>query len=304
MMQQVPDPHNGTLHSERTSSRFGLLDSLRPRAFSGPIVYMSFPIDRIAGAVRIRRAMRLLASWSCLLAILACAPESRGRSGQPSQSPGDGVATRPAPTVDTTSASGAAGASPPLLPQPPTPPVSTRWEYRVSEHEMGGQLRTAATASLETFELGFPYQRPQRGQLTIRQHPRDGLDVMVSIERGQIICDDYRGNRLQVRFGDRSAQRWRCSGTASGDSTLVFMAQPDRFLTELRRVEEVRIELLLYREGNQVLRFDVRGLEWETPRRRRGRSHADDTECLQIPWGCGCPEAAEHRRRRSMAPCP
>lgn len=188
------------------------------------------------------RARLALACAALLALCLACI----GAPAEPKPPPGTPGATEPAPTTIE------------------APPPRSLWRYHATQDEMSGEVRTASVTSTNAFEIGFPYQGQQRGTLTLRSHPRHGLDVYVRVERGQILCREFQGERVSVRFDEEAAQSWRCNGSGSGDSTVIFLRNPERFLSSVRRSSQTRIEITLYRAGSLVLSFDTSGLEWES----------------------------------------
>lgn len=67
-------------------------------------------------------------------------------------------------------------------------PSGLQWIYGEHEDEMTSKKNhTASVLSENTVTFGFPYGEPQRGKLTLRRHARLGTDVIVRIERGQIL---------------------------------------------------------------------------------------------------------------------
>lgn len=138
------------------------------------------------------------------------------------------------------------------------------WNYSTQEDEVGrGKIRFAIVKSLNEFELSFPYAEPQRGSLQLRAHPEYGRDVIVAIERGQIICHSFSNCKVTVRFGQAPPMKFDAAEAANNDSTLIFLKNADRFVANLRKAGEVAIEVPLYQRGPIVLKFDTTGLEWK-----------------------------------------
>jgi hypothetical protein len=151
------------------------------------------------------------------------------------------------------------------------------WDYRESEDELTGKIkRSAAIRSTNTLSLDSPYDGPQRGMLLVRNHPNLGRDVLVTIQRGQILCPSYGDCRVTVRIDDEEPERWRAAGSSDGSSNVVFISRSADFVRRLRDARIVRIGLEIYQEGIQVLLFDVAGYDDARvhppePRRRRAR---------------------------------
>ncbi len=136
------------------------------------------------------------------------------------------------------------------------------WRYTIDEDKMGsGAVKLVTTRSTNVFEFNFPYGGKQRATLALRAHPRRGRDVMLSIEKGQLLCalDDCS---VLVRFGDGKPQRFTASGASDRSSEVLFIGDHDTFAANLKKVRTLRIEAQVYQAGGQVFEFDVAGLAW------------------------------------------
>lgn len=122
---------------------------------------------------------------------------------------------------------------------------------------------SAISVSRAPFEFGFPYQGPQFGRIHLRRHPRHGLDVIVGIERGQILCNSYSGCTVNVRFDDGEVRRYSAVEPESNDSTMIFLRNSRDFIRRLKAAERVLIELQIYQESPVLLEFDASGLNEE-----------------------------------------
>ena len=140
----------------------------------------------------------------------------------------------------------------PLAPPPPPTPawVRSTWMDELSQEEVVQRRAQSESA----FELRFPYAGPQYAALTLREHPRFGQDVILSIERGQIPCL-IRGCQVQVAFDDGEVESWRAVGPEDGGSTQVFLRNVGGFTRKLERAAQVRIAVTLFREGQRTFVF-------------------------------------------------
>lgn len=97
------------------------------------------------------------------------------------------------------------------------------WRYDYMIDEMTDKPSLFATNESENVvEFGFPYRGVQHATLTLRTHPKYGKDVIVSIERGQILCPSYDGCSVSVRFDDGKVQKFRAS--PSGDRSTISIS--------------------------------------------------------------------------------
>jgi hypothetical protein len=149
----------------------------------------------------------------------------------------------------------------------PAPPVAARnenWRLDTSEDQMTGKpIRSAYAISLNSLALDFPYRGLNYGQLTVRQHPKYGLDVIVSVEKGQLLCGSYDGCTVQVRFDDAPPANFSANGPADHSTTSLFLSNPKRFIAGASKAKHIRVAFSMYQSGTQVLEFSTpAGLEW------------------------------------------
>ena len=148
---------------------------------------------------------------------------------------------------------------------PPTPPAPAippdKWTYSTTYDQMSSEhTRHARILSENTVQFGFPYSGEQRASLSLLHHSSDGLNIQVSIERGQILCD-VNDCLVRVRFDDAAPTRFSASGSTLY-STTIFVENEQRFVAAVRRAKTVRIELFFYQEGSHTLEFDVAGFDF------------------------------------------
>lgn len=138
------------------------------------------------------------------------------------------------------------------------------WQYATQEDKMSSKpARYAVLESNSSLDLPFPYSGKNFGRLQIRQHPKSGLNVLVSVDKGQVLCRSYDGCKVTVRFDDAPPVSF--SGTAPADhsSTTVFIENEQRFVAAAKKAKRILVQLTMYQAGNQVLEFhSSKPLEW------------------------------------------
>ncbi len=135
-----------------------------------------------------------------------------------------------------------------------------RWLYWDDELEMGGRLRGAGVIADEAFELDSPYQGEQHAKLMVRQHPKQGLDIMFSVERGQLLCG-YRDCYIDIRIDDEVSEKYSCSKPADGSSTMLFVRNKKKLLKKMKKAKALKVRAVFYRQGAHVFTFNVEGLD-------------------------------------------
>ena len=125
---------------------------------------------------------------------------------------------------------------------------NSSWSYEETRDAMTDAVtKTAALQSDNSLSLDFPYQGPNFGLITVRQHPRHGLDIIISIQRGQTLCL-VTGCTVMIRFDDGKPVRFHANGPADHSSETVFLANVAGFLSSARKAKRIRVILPLYRE--------------------------------------------------------
>jgi hypothetical protein len=164
--------------------------------------------------------------------------------------------------ADAAAAAADAAASATLPTNPPEAVVGGQWNYSSDEEGMSGKsVHTALVSSTNTLSLDFPYAGAQRGQLMIRRHPRWGNDVIVSIERGQLLCHSYGDCSIGVRFDEGKVHRYEGNAPSDNSSEYAFIPAYSTFMKQLPSAKKLRIEVQIYQAGAQVLEFDVSGFD-------------------------------------------
>lgn len=144
--------------------------------------------------------------------------------------------------------------------------VSKPWEYSQSQDDLSGKkYPLAVIKSDRSLALPYPYDGENYGTLWVRSHPKHGLDVIVSIEKGQILCrgSEYRRCQFGIRFDDEAPEGFTAWQAADGSSNIVFAAYPEWAIKKLRKAKKITVELLMFKAGNQVLTFTAEEpLKW------------------------------------------
>ena len=138
------------------------------------------------------------------------------------------------------------------------------WKHKTANDTLTGKsIHTAEIRSSNSLRLSYPYQGANRGWLSVRKHPQHGLDVYVTIDRGQIVCP-YVGCSIRFRVDDGDPTEVPAIRSSDGASTTLFFSYPHEAVELFRSGKEIAIQLTLFRSGEHVLRFNPpRPLIWE-----------------------------------------
>lgn len=141
------------------------------------------------------------------------------------------------------------------------------WEYSESTDKMSGKKSVkAVVVSDNSLNLGFPYAGENRASLLVRNHAQHGIGVVLHIAKGQLLCSDYSGCSINVRFDDRPQMKFSGAPSADHDSTTMFFNNEKRFIAEAIKAKKILIQPSVYQNGEPILEFTVpQPLEWPRP---------------------------------------
>jgi len=141
---------------------------------------------------------------------------------------------------------------------PPPPQPGAQWRYKQESDPMTSAVtRYAQVVSTNTVNFQRPYSGSQHATLLLREHPRHGKDVIMSIERGQILCRSYEDCTVLVRFDDQKPVTYSGVGPADNSTESVFIRNYSKFTTSLKKAKRVRISTNIYQEGAPIFEFDI-----------------------------------------------
>lgn len=140
------------------------------------------------------------------------------------------------------------------------------WSYDESTDKMSGKIsKSASMISDNSLSLDFPYSGKNYALLTVRQHPQYGLDVILRIQKGQILCSSYGGCPIQVKFDDAPPIRFSGTGSADHDSKIIFFQGANKFINQASKAKKILVQVNLYQAGAPVLEFSTKDpLKWQT----------------------------------------
>jgi hypothetical protein len=136
------------------------------------------------------------------------------------------------------------------------------WIYSEQRDEPGdGTTRLAKLEAENTIELDHPYGE-QRGFIILRERSLYGLEVLIGVKSGQILCYGLSSTTLKVTFDDGSIQRFDCTDATDGPSDIAFISDSSRFLKHLKSSKAVTIEAEFFQNGVQQMIFRSENLKW------------------------------------------
>ncbi|MFV0538852.1 MAG: hypothetical protein ACK5M3_16030 [Dysgonomonas sp.] len=138
--------------------------------------------------------------------------------------------------------------------------VASKWLYSEDINTMDdSQTYFASLKAEEMLYFDFPYSGGTTVSILVRNKSKKN-EVMLQISQGQFLSS--YNNNIKVRFGDATAETYSYNEPSDHSSTTIFINNPKKFITNLKKSEKVIIQCGFYQEGNKTIKFDTKGFEW------------------------------------------
>jgi hypothetical protein len=142
------------------------------------------------------------------------------------------------------------------------------WQYQSQTDQMTGkEAKFALLESNHSLNLESPYAGRNMALITVRHHPKRGLDVLFRVEKGQILCRDYDDScPVQVKFDAAAPIRFSGMGAADHDPRLVFIKDAKRFIALASKAKRILVQVNFFHNGAPVIEFHSSApLQWTEP---------------------------------------
>jgi TonB family protein len=148
-----------------------------------------------------------------------------------------------------------------------------------------------STRSLNSLSLGFPYQGKNFGTLAFRHRADGDFSIMLSIQKGQLLCG-FDSCQLKLRIDGQPSFSYGFHSPDNGVGSILFADEPTELEEKLRKAKRFKIEINVFHESAKVLEFDVSGLNY-TKLKRNPESAANKTGQQEIEGKAGVDEDVE-----------
>lgn len=137
--------------------------------------------------------------------------------------------------------------------------VKKTWKETISEDEMTDSKNIwKEVVSDNEIEFDFPYNGGSNLTITVRYMKKYGTNVLISLSKGQLLCNDYNGtNYINVRFDSNPPIKFTTSEPSDLDSNTLFISNPKRFIREAKKAKTIKIEVPVYEEGLPLFTFTL-----------------------------------------------
>jgi hypothetical protein len=136
------------------------------------------------------------------------------------------------------------------------------WKYSRQLDEITQKtIFYAQSSSINSNDLHWPYGPGIFARLTVRNHPRYGKDIYMSIDKGQLLCRHYDPCSVVVRFDENNPATFSGSSPSDGSSDIVFIKKYDRFIDLVKKSKTAIIEVPAYQDGNIRWSFEIDSID-------------------------------------------
>lgn len=131
------------------------------------------------------------------------------------------------------------------------------WSHNITEDKMGrGSDEIASTTSLSYLNLAPPYDGKQNATLSFRRLGKGGNELVLSIQKGQIVCDSSECMVL-LRVNSEEPFRFAMSHPKDGSSNILIGALKTEELRKLKSANKITAEVTIYQNGESIVEFDT-----------------------------------------------
>lgn len=135
---------------------------------------------------------------------------------------------------------------------------AAQWRYQNYTDKMTGKTASeAVVVSDNSLSLSSPYSGRNHGAIVVRRHPKYGVDVLVTVDKGQLLCRPHGQCVILIRFDDGKPQRFTVVEPADYSSETLFLTNRSRFIAQAKKARRILVQVPMYQEGEQVLEFLV-----------------------------------------------
>lgn len=139
------------------------------------------------------------------------------------------------------------------------------WHYESSMDEMTDTKNVWASLKSDNYiEQEFPYEGDTYATIIIRYMKKYGTDVILEIDRGQIVGIDVNAtNFVSAKFDDAVPRKYYFDNAADMSTEQVFLRNAKDFINRCKSAKVIKVDIPMFQAGRPVFTFRVdKPLEW------------------------------------------
>ena len=133
------------------------------------------------------------------------------------------------------------------------------WDFTSDTDDMDDSVNKYYSLRSDNFaNFDFPYQGDSYLTITVRYMKKYGYDVLLNIDKGQMVGNEYNGtNYVRVRFDNGKVEKYYYSEPNDGSADCVFIKNASTFIKKCKTAKTIIIEQEFYQEGVHQFKFHV-----------------------------------------------
>lgn len=139
------------------------------------------------------------------------------------------------------------------------------WHYESSMDEMTDTKNVWASLKSDNYiEQEFPYEGDTYAKIIVRYMKKYGTDVILEIDKGQIVGIDVNAtNFVSAKFDDAEPRKYYFDNAADMSTEQVFLRNAKDFINRCKSAKVIKIDIPMFQAGRPVFTFHVdKPLEW------------------------------------------
>lgn len=122
----------------------------------------------------------------------------------------------------------------------------------------------ASLKSDNYIEQEFPYEGDTYATIIVRYMKKYGTDVILEIDKGQIVGIDVNAtNFVSAKFDDAEPRKYYFDNAADMSTEQVFLRNAKDFINRCKSAKVIKIDIPMFQAGRPVFTFHVdKPLEW------------------------------------------
>lgn len=139
------------------------------------------------------------------------------------------------------------------------------WHYESSMDEMTDTKNVWASLKSDNYiEQEFPYEGDTYATIIVRYMKKYGTDVILEIDKGQIVGIDVNAtNFVSAKFDDAEPRKYYFDNAADMSTEQVFLRNAKDFINRCKSAKVIKIDIPMFQAGRPVFTFHVdKPLEW------------------------------------------
>ena len=133
------------------------------------------------------------------------------------------------------------------------------WDFTSDTDDMDDSVNKYYSLRSDNFaNFDFPYQGDSYLTITVRYMKKYGYDVLLNIDKGQMVGNEYNGtNYVRVRFDNEKAEKYYYNEPSDSSADCVINKNASKLIKKCKTAKTIIIEQEFYQEDVHQFKFHV-----------------------------------------------